>query len=138
MDLHEGHIQYMQRCLQLARLGLGSVQPNPMVGAVIVHNGLIIGEGYHHRYGESHAEVNALASVKDKSLLAESTLYVDTSSYYILGLKKLSSHGLQVIIYFVNYKLSLMYKLSPCGLQAPCGRFNYLLYLTIYFFPFWI
>ena len=67
----------MQRCLQLARLGLGSVQPNPMVGAVIVHNGLIIGEGYHHRYGESHAEVNALAAVKDKSLLAESTLYVN-------------------------------------------------------------
>ena len=77
MDSHEGHIQYMQRCLQLARLGLGSVQPNPMVGAVIVHNGLIIGEGYHHRYGESHAEVNALAAVKDKSLLAESTLYVN-------------------------------------------------------------
>ena len=49
MEEIERHIPYMQRCLQLARLGLGSVQPNPMVGAVIVHDGLIIGEGYHHR-----------------------------------------------------------------------------------------
>jgi diaminohydroxyphosphoribosylaminopyrimidine deaminase/5-amino-6-(5-phosphoribosylamino)uracil reductase len=67
---------YMQRCLQLASLGLGSVQPNPMVGAVIVHNHQIIGEGYHHQYGQPHAEVNAIASVHDKSLLKESTLYV--------------------------------------------------------------
>ncbi|MBO4488219.1 MAG: bifunctional diaminohydroxyphosphoribosylaminopyrimidine deaminase/5-amino-6-(5-phosphoribosylamino)uracil reductase RibD [Bacteroidales bacterium] len=67
---------YMQRCLQLAALGLGSVQPNPMVGAVIVHEGVIIGEGYHHAYGEAHAEVNAIASVKDRTLLPQSTLYV--------------------------------------------------------------
>ena len=71
------HILYMERCLELARLGLGRVQPNPMVGAVIVHNGRIIGEGYHHRYGEAHAEVNALASVKEPALLKESTLYVN-------------------------------------------------------------
>ena len=77
MEDIERHIPYMQRCLQLARLGLGSVQPNPMVGAVIVHDGLIVGEGYHHRYGEAHAEVNALASVEDKSLLADCTLYVN-------------------------------------------------------------
>ena len=72
-----GHLPFMERCLQLARLGLGRVQPNPMVGAVIVHNGLIIGEGYHHCYGEAHAEVNALASVGDPSLLEDSTLYVN-------------------------------------------------------------
>lgn len=68
---------YMQRCLQLAALGLGKTSPNPMVGAVIVHQGRIIGEGYHHRCGEAHAEVNAINSVKNKSLLTESTLYVN-------------------------------------------------------------
>ncbi|MCM1482724.1 MAG: bifunctional diaminohydroxyphosphoribosylaminopyrimidine deaminase/5-amino-6-(5-phosphoribosylamino)uracil reductase RibD [Muribaculaceae bacterium] len=66
----------MQRALQLARLGEGFVSPNPMVGAVIVHRGKIIGEGYHRRYGEGHAEVNAVASVADCSLLRESTIYV--------------------------------------------------------------
>ena len=68
---------YMQRCLQLAALGLGKTSPNPMVGAVIVHDGKIIGEGYHHQCGQAHAEVNAINSVKDKSLLTESTLYVN-------------------------------------------------------------
>jgi len=67
----------MQRCLQLAALGLGSTSPNPMVGAVIVRDGEIIGEGYHHRCGEAHAEVNAINAVKDKALLRESTLYVN-------------------------------------------------------------
>ena len=65
---------YMRRCLQLAALGLGRTSPNPMVGAVIVRNGVIIGEGYHHRCGEAHAEVNAINSVKDKELLKSSTL----------------------------------------------------------------
>lgn len=69
--------QYMQRCLNLALLGLGNVAPNPMVGCVIVHNGIIIGEGYHQKYGEAHAEVNAIASVSTKELLRESTLYVN-------------------------------------------------------------
>lgn len=67
---------YMRRCLQLAALGRGNVSPNPMVGAVIVHDGKIIGEGYHRRYGEPHAEVNAIRSVKNEKLLSESTLYV--------------------------------------------------------------
>ena len=67
---------YMTRCLELAERGKGNVAPNPMVGAVIVHDGRIIGEGYHHCCGEAHAEVNAIASVKDKSLLRKSTLYV--------------------------------------------------------------
>ena len=69
--------QYMQRCLELAKLGLGNVQPNPMVGAVIVHNGRIIGEGYHQQYGGVHAEINAINSVNDKELLKESTIYVN-------------------------------------------------------------
>lgn len=69
-------IEMMRRCLTLAKLGLGRVQPNPMVGSVIVHNGEIIGEGYHHQYGEAHAEVNAINSVSDKSLLPSSTIYV--------------------------------------------------------------
>ncbi|MBQ9470268.1 MAG: bifunctional diaminohydroxyphosphoribosylaminopyrimidine deaminase/5-amino-6-(5-phosphoribosylamino)uracil reductase RibD [Bacteroidales bacterium] len=72
----ERHEELMGRCLDLALNGIGSVAPNPMVGAVIVHNNRIIGEGYHARYGEAHAEVNAINSVKDKSLLKESTLYV--------------------------------------------------------------
>lgn len=67
----------MQRCLHLASLGFGYTRPNPMVGAVIVHQHRIIGEGFHHRAGESHAEINALASVKDRELLSKSTLYVN-------------------------------------------------------------
>ncbi len=68
--------KYMWRCLQLAKKGEGATKTNPMVGCVIVHNNLIIGEGYHHKIGEAHAEVNAINSVKDISLLPESTLYV--------------------------------------------------------------
>lgn len=68
--------KYMARCIQLARCGEANVSPNPMVGAVIVHNGKIIGEGYHRKCGEAHAEVNAITSVKDASLLKESTIYV--------------------------------------------------------------
>ena len=69
---------YMQRCLQLARCGAGSASPNPMVGAVIVCDGRIIGEGYHIRAGEPHAEVNAVNSVAeaDRHLLSRSTMYV--------------------------------------------------------------
>ncbi len=68
---------YMQRCLDLAQLGAGYVAPNPMVGSVIVHDNRVIGEGYHMQYGEAHAEVNAIHSVKDASLLPHSTLYVN-------------------------------------------------------------
>ena len=68
--------EYMRRCLQLAEKGLGNVSPNPMVGVVIVHNNAIIGEGYHQQYGGPHAEVNAIASVKDQSQLSHSTMYV--------------------------------------------------------------
>lgn len=68
--------QFMMRCLQLAQMAEGNTTPNPMVGAVIVYQGRIIGEGYHHQAGRPHAEPNAIASVADKSLLARSTLYV--------------------------------------------------------------
>ena len=58
--------EYMRHCLRLAEMGLGSVAPNPMVGSIIVHDGIIVGEGFHRKYGEAHAEVNAIKSVKDK------------------------------------------------------------------------
>ncbi|MDT8412318.1 MAG: bifunctional diaminohydroxyphosphoribosylaminopyrimidine deaminase/5-amino-6-(5-phosphoribosylamino)uracil reductase RibD [Vicingaceae bacterium] len=70
------HETYMLRCLQLAKKGIRSAYPNPMVGCVVVHKNTIIGEGYHENYGEAHAEVNAINSVSNKSLLAESTIYV--------------------------------------------------------------
>lgn len=68
----------MHRCLELARCGRLHAAPNPMVGAVLVHDGRIIGEGYHIQCGQAHAEVNALRSVRpaDRALLADSTLYV--------------------------------------------------------------
>jgi len=66
----------MQRCIELAQNGAGNVSPNPMVGSVIVYNNKIIGEGYHQQYGEAHAEVNAINSVQDKSLLSKATIYV--------------------------------------------------------------
>lgn len=71
------HELFMQRALELAKLGIGQVSPNPRVGCVIVHQGKIIGEGWHKKFGEAHAEVNAVASVVDKSLLKESTVYVN-------------------------------------------------------------
>jgi diaminohydroxyphosphoribosylaminopyrimidine deaminase/5-amino-6-(5-phosphoribosylamino)uracil reductase len=78
MALHE---IYMQRCLELAALGAGSVSPNPMVGAVIVHEDKIIGEGYHQKYGEAHAEVNAINMVISTysnyaDLLKQAVIYV--------------------------------------------------------------
>jgi diaminohydroxyphosphoribosylaminopyrimidine deaminase/5-amino-6-(5-phosphoribosylamino)uracil reductase len=73
--INEKDKKYMRRCFELARKGLGMTRANPLVGAVIVHGERIIGEGYHHEFGGPHAEVNAIRSVKDPSLLPESTLY---------------------------------------------------------------
>lgn len=73
MNTHE---TYIKRCLQIAKNGLGYTRPNPMVGAVITYNDRIIGEGFTSAYGGNHAEVNAIDSVKDKSLLKLATLYV--------------------------------------------------------------
>ncbi len=67
---------FMKRAIELAALGKGSVSPNPIVGCVIVHEKKIIGEGYHEKYGEAHAEVNAIKSVSNQELLKESTAYV--------------------------------------------------------------
>ena len=72
--IHE--LKYMHRCIQLAKCGEAGAPPNPMVGAVVVCDGRIIGEGYHRRCGGPHAEVNAINSVKDRRLLSRSTIYV--------------------------------------------------------------
>jgi diaminohydroxyphosphoribosylaminopyrimidine deaminase/5-amino-6-(5-phosphoribosylamino)uracil reductase len=71
------HESYMRRCIELARNAEGYTSPNPMVGCVIVCGGTIVGEGYHHRAGEPHAEVNAIASVENPEILKNSTLYVN-------------------------------------------------------------
>ena len=68
MKIHEF---YINRCIQLAKNGLGTTYPNPLVGSVIVFDNKIIGEGWHQKSGEPHAEVNAINSVKNKSLLAK-------------------------------------------------------------------
>lgn len=77
MDGHTDEF-FMLRCIHLATLGAGKVAPNPMVGAVLVHDGRIIGEGYHKIYGQAHAEVNCVNSVKeaDRHLIPASTMYV--------------------------------------------------------------
>lgn len=77
----------MERCFQLAQLGLGKVKTNPMVGSVIVYQGKIIGEGYHKKYGFAHAEVNAINSVRpeNKSLLSKSTIYVSLEPCFHFG-----------------------------------------------------
>jgi len=73
LQIHEIHIK---RCLKIAKNGLGSTRPNPMVGAIIVCDDKVIGEGFTSPYGQSHAEVNAINAVKNKALLKKSTLYV--------------------------------------------------------------
>lgn len=71
------HEKIMRRCLQLASLGKPTVSPNPMVGSVITLDNTIIGEGWHYKAGQAHAEINAINSVKDKELLKKATLYVN-------------------------------------------------------------
>ena len=73
----EIHNAFMLRCIELARKGRGSVAPNPMVAALLVHSGQIVAEGYHECYGGPHAEVNAINSMPQKELLPECTLYVN-------------------------------------------------------------
>ncbi len=70
------HEKYINRCIALAKNGLTAAMPNPAVGAVVVYNDVIIGEGFTSVYGGAHAEVNAINGVKDKSLLSKATLYV--------------------------------------------------------------
>lgn len=75
MTIHE---KYMHRCIELAQKGAGYVAPNPMVGAVLVHEERIIGEGYHRQYGQAHAEVNCINSVEidDQDKISQAVLYV--------------------------------------------------------------
>ncbi|MGS2739610.1 bifunctional diaminohydroxyphosphoribosylaminopyrimidine deaminase/5-amino-6-(5-phosphoribosylamino)uracil reductase RibD [Sinomicrobium sp. M5D2P17] len=73
MNIHE---KYLNRCIQLAKNGLGTTYPNPLVGSVVVHDDKIIGEGWHRKAGEPHAEVYAIRSVANPSLLKASTIYV--------------------------------------------------------------
>ncbi len=73
MKIHE---KYIKRCIELAKNGLNSARPNPSVGSVVVHQNVILGEGYTSAYGGSHAEVNAIKAVSDKELLRQATLYV--------------------------------------------------------------
>lgn len=73
MNIHE---KYIKRCIEIAKNGLGTTRPNPMVGCVIVYNQQIIGEGYTSKYGGNHAEVNAINSVADQEVLKESSIYV--------------------------------------------------------------
>lgn len=80
------HEVYMQQCLTLAQNGAGSVSPNPMVGSIIVHNGQVIGKGFHQKHGQAHAEVNAINSVADKELLKDSTIYVSLEPCSHFGL----------------------------------------------------
>jgi diaminohydroxyphosphoribosylaminopyrimidine deaminase/5-amino-6-(5-phosphoribosylamino)uracil reductase len=77
MERKEQYEKYMRRCLDLAVRGLGTTYPNPLVGSVIVCEGRIIGEGFHHHSGGPHAEVVAVQTVKDRSLLKKATLYVN-------------------------------------------------------------
>jgi diaminohydroxyphosphoribosylaminopyrimidine deaminase / 5-amino-6-(5-phosphoribosylamino)uracil reductase len=79
------HEKYIKRCIELAKNGLGETYPNPMVGSVIVLNDVIIGEGWHRKAGESHAEVNAINSVEDKFLLKKATIYVSLEPCSHLG-----------------------------------------------------
>ncbi|WP_416867935.1 MAG: bifunctional diaminohydroxyphosphoribosylaminopyrimidine deaminase/5-amino-6-(5-phosphoribosylamino)uracil reductase RibD [Imperialibacter sp.] len=72
----EQHQVFMRRAIELAQLGLGSVSPNPLVGCVIVKDGVVIGEGWHRKYGEGHAEVNAVNAVKHAERLKGATVYV--------------------------------------------------------------
>ena len=71
------HEFYIRRCLELAKNACGNTAPNPMVGSVIVHKDTIIGEGFHHKYGEAHAERNAIYNVREKYFLQDSILYVN-------------------------------------------------------------
>ena len=78
---------FIRRCLDLAELGAGKVSPNPKVGAVIVYQNRIIGEGFHQQYGKAHAEVNAVNSVKeiDRPYLPQSTIYINLEPCCIHG-----------------------------------------------------
>jgi len=90
------HKKYMQRCITLARLGLGNTQSNPLVGAVLVYKDTIIGEGFHAKYGQAHAEVNCLRSVpySHQEYIAQSTLYVNLEPCHHTGKTPPCTHAI--------------------------------------------
>ena len=97
------HSKFLTRCLQLANYGRGTTSPNPMVGAVVVHNGVIIGEGYHRKAGEPHAEVMAIRSVENLDLLEKSILYCSLEPCAHYGktppcCELISSHGIPHVV----------------------------------------
>lgn len=97
------HSKFLTRCLQLANYGRGTTSPNPMVGAVLVHNDLIIGEGYHRKAGEPHAEVMAIRSVENHDLLKQSILYCSLEPCAHYGktppcCELISSHGIPHVV----------------------------------------
>lgn len=123
--------QYMLRCLDLARLGKGSVSPNPLVGCVVVHEGIIIGEGWHRQYGGPHAEVNAIGSVRDQSLLPQSTVYVNLEPCSHFGKTPpcadlLIQHGVKKVVVGMEDTFSLVAgrgirKLRDTGIEVTVG-----------------
>jgi diaminohydroxyphosphoribosylaminopyrimidine deaminase/5-amino-6-(5-phosphoribosylamino)uracil reductase len=97
------HSKFLTRCLQLANYGRGTTSPNPMVGAVVVHNGVIIGEGFHRKAGEPHAEVMAIRSVENRDLLKKSILYCSLEPCAHYGktppcCELISSHGIPHVV----------------------------------------
>lgn len=105
---------YIKRCIQLAKNGLGKTYPNPMVGSVIVYQNTIIGEGWHQKAGEPHAEVHAIQSVKDPTLLKDSVIYV--------SLEPCSHHGKTPPC----SDLIIQYKIPKVviGIQDPFAKVN--------------
>jgi diaminohydroxyphosphoribosylaminopyrimidine deaminase / 5-amino-6-(5-phosphoribosylamino)uracil reductase len=123
--------KYINRCLELAQLGAGEVAPNPMVGCVIVCQGKIIGEGYHRKYGEAHAEVNAINAVNNQKLLKESTLYVTLEPCAHFGLtppcsdliveKQIPKVVIGTIDPFASVAGKGIEKLKKAGIQVEVG-----------------
>ena len=121
----------MYRCLQLASYGKGFVAPNPLVGSVIVHQTRIIGEGFHRKFGESHAEVQAIRSIKEEELLSESTLYVNLEpcSHYgktppcadLIIQKKIPRVVIGTQDPFVSVAGNGIRKLKEAGVKVLCG-----------------
>lgn len=124
-------LQMMQRCIQLAINGNGNVAPNPLVGSVITLNNKIIGEGYHRKYGEAHAEVNAITSVENKELLKEATLYVNLEPCSHQGKTPpcadlIIAHKIQrVVIGTIDPHAKVagngIKKLKKAGIEVKCG-----------------
>ena len=122
---------FMQRALELAKLGVGNVSPNPLVGCVIVCDDTIIGEGWHKKYGEAHAEVNAVNSVREKSVLKNSTAYVSLEPCSHIGKTPpcadlLILHGIKKVVIANNDPNPLVAgngikKLKEAGIEVVLG-----------------